>query len=245
MHQPDLQVGQRFGQHRVGVGGGLQLQRFGFFDQRADPVHLAAFQRRRVHALDHFVAPVLVDRARDDRAAARRQLVDDRHFEVGVVGHRQRARDRRGRHHQLVRRLAVAALVAQGEALADAEAVLLVDDHQAQLRELHRVLDQRVGADHQLRLARFDQRGGGQLVLFLQAAGQPGDLDAERLHPRGDLAEVLVGQDFGRRHQRGLVAAVDRLRRGQRRDHGLAAADVALQQALHRVRLASGRRGFP
>ena len=41
---------------------------------------------------------------RHNRRAPRRQLVDGRHVEVGVVGHRQRARDRRGAHHQLVRR---------------------------------------------------------------------------------------------------------------------------------------------
>jgi hypothetical protein len=48
---------------------------------------------------------------------------------------------------------------------------------------------------------------------------------------------VLLGEDFGRRHQRGLVAGVDGLCGGQRGDDCLAAADVALQQPLHRMRL--------
>ncbi len=65
MHQADAQVGQRLGQHGVGLGRGLQLQRFRLLDQRTDPVHLASFERGGVHALDHFVAPVLVDRARE------------------------------------------------------------------------------------------------------------------------------------------------------------------------------------
>ena len=41
----------------------------------------------------------------------------------------------------------------QALALQHAEAVLLVHDHQAQLREFHRVFDQRVRADEQLRFA--------------------------------------------------------------------------------------------
>ena len=45
------------------------------------------------------------------------------------------------------------ALLAQREALMHAEAVLLVDDHQAEARELHRLLEQRVGAHDQLDLA--------------------------------------------------------------------------------------------
>ena len=48
---------------------------------------------------------------------------------------------------------------------------------------------------------------------------------------------MLLGENFGGRHERRLVAVFDRLQRRQRRDHGLAAADVALQQALHRVGL--------
>ncbi len=46
---------------------------------------------------------------------------------------------------------------------------------------------------------------------------------------------MLLGEDFGRRHERGLVAGLDRLQRGERGDDRLAAADVALQQALHRL----------
>ena len=48
---------------------------------------------------------------------------------------------------------------------------------------------------------------------------------------------MLLGEDLGGRHDRRLPAVLDRLQRGERRDDGLAAADVALQQALHRVRL--------
>ena len=49
---------------------------------------------------------------------------------------------------------------------------------------------------------------------------------------------MLAGQDLGRRHQRRLTAALDRDQHRQQRDDGLAAADIALQQAHHAARRA-------
>ena len=69
--------------------------------------------------------------------------------------------------------------------------------------------------------------------LALAAAGEPGDAHAQRRQPLHQLLEMLLGQDLGGRHQRTLPAGVDGQRRGQRRDHGLARTDVALQQPVH------------
>ena len=44
---------------------------------------------------------------------------------------------------------------------------------------------------------------------------------------------MLFGQDFGRRHDGGLSAALDGLQAGERGDDGFSAADIALQQAAH------------
>ena len=56
-------------------------------------------------------------------------------------------------------------------------------------------------------------------------------------HPLAEGAVVLLGQD-GRRHQHGdLLAVVDRLERGADGDLGLAVADVAADEAVHRPRL--------
>ena len=64
-----------------------------------------------------------------------------------------------------------------------------------------------------------------------------GDVERELGHPLAERAIVLLGQDR-RRHQHGhLVAAVDRLERGPHRHFGLAEADVAAQQPVHRPRL--------
>ena len=122
----------------------------------------------------------------------------------------------------------------QRQALGDAEAMLLVDDREAQPREPHLLLDQRVRADDEAGFARRDLGEHLVALLALAAAGEPGDRDAERRQPADQLLQVLLGQDLGRRHQRALPAGVDRARRGQRRDDRLAGADVALQQAMHR-----------
>ncbi len=50
--------------------------------------------------------------------------------------------------------------------------------------------------------------------------------------------EVLLGEDLGRGHQRDLVAGFQRLQGREGGDHGLARADVALDQAQHRFLLA-------
>ena len=48
---------------------------------------------------------------------------------------------------------------------------------------------------------------------------------------------MLFGEDFSGRHHRRLTAGVDRGEAADRSDDSLAAADVALQQPLHRMRL--------
>ncbi len=53
----------------------------------------------------------------------------------------------------------------------------------------------------------------------------------------GDRAQVLLGEHLGGREQRRLTARVDDPQHRAERDQGLAGADLALQQAVHRVRL--------
>ena len=92
-------------------------------------------------------------------------------------------------------------------------------------------------AHHQRGLAGGD--GGQHLaaLLLLLAAGEPGHALAarrqQRRQPADQLGEVLLGQDLGGCHQRALPAGLDGHAGGQRGHHGLAAAHVALQQAVH------------
>lgn len=52
-----------------------------------------------------------------------------------------------------------------------------------------------------------------------------------------ELDEMLFGKDFGRRHHGRLRARFDGGQRRQGGDDGFAAADIALQQAVHRMGL--------
>ncbi len=113
--------------------------------------------------------------------------------------------------------------------------MLLVDDGQRQILEGHPLLHQRMGPDHDGNVAP-GQTGKQPLPgLALVASGQQRGFEPGRLGQRLDGGEVLARQDFGWRHQRGLKTRLDRRQHGQERHHGLAAADIALQQAQHAV----------
>ena len=82
-------------------------------------------------------------------------------------------------------------------------------------------------------------------LLALLAAGQDRDAQAGAFGQRRDGLDVLAREDFGRRHQRGLLAGFGDGGGGEQRHHGLAGADIALQQPQHPHRLAQivGDRG--
>src|ERR1039457_4957767 len=82
-----------------------------------------------------------------DRLAIRRRLRDLTHGQIAVDRQRERARDRRRRHVQHVRR----AVLGKRRPLLDAEPVLLVDDGHRKIGELDVALDQRVRPDRDLR----------------------------------------------------------------------------------------------
>ncbi len=99
------------------------------------------------------------------------------------------------------------------------------------------VLEQRVGAHHH-RCATGNLFQGCAAGLALELACQPGDFQAQGLEPALEGDEVLLGEDFRRRHQCHLVAGFQCLQGGQGGDHGLAGAHVALDQPQHGLGLA-------
>ena len=236
MHQRHVDSRQRAGQHGGRVFGGLRLQQVGFLDQRTDPVRLPPFADGGVDSRDDFVAPRLRQDHRGDRCPPGRQLVYDGNVEVGVGRHRQRPRDRRRRHDQLVREAPlVHALLAQGQALVHPEAVLLVDDGQRQAAEAHALLEQGVRPDDHRHPSGRDRAERALARLAREPAGQQPDVEAQRLQPAIEILPVLLGEQLGRGHQRRLAAGLDRAQGGQRGDHRLAAAHVALHEPQHRV----------
>ena len=151
----------------VHLGGRLEIDLVGFFDQRVDDVRLPAGVELLPDKLVDFVAPRFRLGDGLDGQPARRHVADHRDVQVAVHRERERARDRRRRHHEHV---GMQPLRAQRRALQHAETVLLVDDDQAQRREAHVALDERVRADHQMHAARFDL---GQLLPARRARRRP------------------------------------------------------------------------
>ena len=114
--------------------------------------------------------------------------------------------------------------------------MLFIDHGQGQVGEVDAGLEQRVGADRDVDLATGDARQAVLLGLAFGRGGDPGDLHAERFQPFVHFQIELFGQNFGRRHHRHLAARRQRRQQGERRDQRLAAADIALQQTVHRMR---------
>ena len=220
---------QRFERLRTLTRGG-EIGVLGFVDQRADPIGLGALRQRPADRGHDLVEAFERHRAGVDRLPSGRLFGQPRHVEIAIGGHHQGARDRRRGHQQGV---GVMALFGEGQALLDAKAVLLVDDHEREVAKGDVGLQQRVGPDDDRGQAR-GEAGQGRVArpAFLPPGQQP-DLDpgGPGEPPQGRL--MLAGEDLGRRHQRGLRAALDRRQHRHQRDHGLAAADIALQQPHH------------
>src|SRR5262249_60154920 len=88
------------------------------------------------------------------RAPSRRKLVEGGDVEVAVDRERERARDRRRRHDEKVRQV-VTLPDAELHPLRDPEAMLLVDDGEAELGEPDALGEERVRADEEV-----DRAGG-------------------------------------------------------------------------------------
>ena len=237
MHQSDFQLRQRGGQRSGGFLRRLIGHLLRFIDERADPVGLAAFQAGGANPLHHLVAPRLGEHDGLDRRATGRQFVNHRHIEIGVGRHRQRAGNRRGGHDELVRLMAVRrAFLAQAQALVHAEAVLLIDHHQCQRGKLDALLKQGVRADDDSGMTQPNALEHGAARLARQPSAQNGHRDAERLEPAAEILRVLIGEQFGRRHQRDLASHLNGLCRRQGRNQSFTAAHIALHQTQHRQR---------
>ncbi len=130
----------------------------------------------------------------------------------------------------------MSALFAQRQTLMHAEAMLLIDDHQDERGKGDALLEQCVSADDDRRraLAEFFERGAARGACL--PPGQQRHLDPKRLEPAPKILRMLIGEQFGRRHQGDLSPHLHGLSGRKSGHERFAAADVALHQAQHRRR---------
>ena len=119
--------------------------------------------------------------------------------------------------------------------VGDAEVLLLVDHQQAEVLERDRLAEQRMGADHDV-----DRAVGEALLGCLQvgACDQPRglrDLHGEAAEALREGLVVLAREQRGRHHDGDLLAVHRRDEGGAQRHLGLAEADVAAHQPVHRL----------
>ena len=156
VQQADAQAGQRpVAQRLFHADGGAHVDLVAVLDDRQHDVGLPALGDLLAHERVRLVAALLRAGGGAHRLPPRRQVANHRDVEVAVRRQRQRARNRRRRHDEDVGK---PPLAAQAGALTDAEAMLLVDDHEPETIEERRILEHGVRADDQLRLARTQSR---------------------------------------------------------------------------------------
>ena len=195
------------------------------------PEHLALTEEFAADRLDRDALVVLADVGEDRHAIGRRGL-QQRQVADADERHLQRARDRRGGEREdvdvrlhLLHRLLV----------LHAEALLLVDDQQAEILELHVVREQPVRADDAVDLAGLDALDHLLGLAGREEPRQRLDTDGEPGESVGERVAVLCCEQRRRREDGDLLAVLDRLERGPDGDLGLAETDVAAQQPVHRV----------
>jgi hypothetical protein len=113
--------------------------------------------------------------------------------------------------------------------------VLLVDDDEPKAGELDVLLDQPVGADDDVDLALGQALQRRRLLLRGPEARQLGDPRRPGGEAVGELEEMLLRQQRRRHQYRHLLAAHHRHEGGAQGDLGLAEADVAAHQTIHRL----------
>ena len=200
----------------------------------------AVVQEERLSAARELPADGRADRrvgvARDVRLggdALARGRAQER--EVARAGHGEveRARDGRRAHRQHVGRRAQAL---EELLVPDPEALLLVDDDEAEVVELHLARKDRVRADDDVRRAGEEARARAFLRLGALEPAHRLDADWRAVEAREERLEVLLGEDRGGSEKRHLLAVHRGDEGGAHGDLRLAVAGVAADEAVHRLR---------
>ena len=118
--------------------------------------------------------------------------------------------------------------------MRDAEMLLLVDDDQAEVFEFDVLAEQRMGADDDVDGAFGEAFFDGGELLGRHQPRRLRDVDRVALQAIGKSLEMLARQQRGRHHDRDLLAVHGGDEGGAQRHFGLAEADVAADEPVHR-----------
>ena len=119
--------------------------------------------------------------------------------------------------------------------IGDAEALFLVDDDEAEILEFGLFRQDRVRADHDVDITLLQPLA--RLLRFLRGdeAREAPDIEREAVEASGEVLVMLAGEQSGRCDHRDLLAVHRRDEGRAQRDLGLAEADIAADEAIHRL----------
>ena len=161
-----------------------------------------------------------------------RRRRDQRHLAHAGEGKLQRAGNGRRGQGQDVH---VLAELLQALLMAHAEMLLLIDDQQAEIGELDGLAKQRMGADDDIDLAALEALLHLGELLGADEAGGLGDTHRQTAEALGEGLGMLAREQRGRHHDRDLLAGKHREQARAERHLGLAEADIAADQPVHRA----------
>ena len=214
------------------LGRGLVHARHGVvdgLDAVGHVVHLTAATHLQANRRAHHVGVVL-SHVHDYGAAPGRRRRDQAHVAHAARGHLHGSRNRRCRKREHVNLLAQ---VLELLLVLHAKALLLVNDHQAQVLGVHIGRKQTMRADEHINRALGKRLERALLLRRGAEAAEHFDLEAKRGKALKERLVVLLGQNGRGAEHHDLAAGVHALKRRAQGNLGLAETHVAAQQAIH------------
>src|SRR5580658_1000381 len=155
---------------------------------------------------------------------------DDAHVAQTDERHVERARNGRGTHGENVDFFAE---LLEALLVAHAEALLFIDDEQAEILELDVFREQAMGADEDIDAAAGDALDDVFLFFRRAEAGDHFDVDGELGKALLEGFEMLETENGGGREHRDLLAVLHGLEGGAHGDFSFSVANIAAEQAIH------------
>ena len=214
------------------LGRGLVHARHGIIDGLdavGHVIHLTAAAHLQANRRTHHVGVVL-PHVHDHGTTPGRRCSDQAHVAHAARGHLHGSRNRRCRKREHVDLLAQ---VLELLLVLHTKALLLVDDHHAQVLGVHVGRKQAVRADEHINRALGKRLKRALLLRRGAEAAEHFDLQAKRGKALKERLVVLLGQNGRGAEHHDLAAGVHALKRRAQGNLGLAETHVAAQQAVH------------